>query len=773
MAVMTAQLPLPVAPPEAVAVGMAAALAETEAGGVVFLHGQAAYAWDGGDEPSRRLAAVQLVRIKAAKAYEVASAFGVSTVTLWQWSRAFTDRGLAGLVPERRGPKGPSKLSAELSARISELHAGGGKSLARIATETGVSTFTVRTALGRTSRDEPGPTAAGGQPGQAGGEGEPGGDDTHADADAESIGDDRWPTDAGVAGERGEAGPAVSETLPVLPDPTARQEERALARFGLLEQASPVFTEGARLPLAGLLLILPTLAETGLLAAAEACYGRLRRGFYGLGAMLLTLVFLALIREPRAEGATRIRPADLGRMLGLDRAPEVKTIRRKLAELAGHGQAADLIEHLARAHVANRPEAVGYLYVDGHVRVYSGTRSLPKTHIARMRISAPATAETWVADADGDPVLVVPAAAADTLVTELVRLAPQILSVTGERAVTVIFDRGGYSPDTFARLLQAGFDVVTYRKGRYETEPDTAFTASRYHDQHGGEYVYEVADRQVTFDLPGRHGYGQTLTLRQIMIRSASGHQIPILTSRNDLDAAEIAYRMFHRWRLENYFRYARDHFALDALDSYAAEPDDPNRQVPNPAKATARKNLAAARSALAAAQAGYTQTIDDTAERLRATGGSRATIDAAAAEPITTARQALDDAQDRYEAIPARVPLSEVDPEAQVLKTETKLITHAVRMSAYNAESALARALDGHYARADDEARALLREAFHTAGDLHIDGDALHVRLEPLSAPRRTRALAALCDQLTETATHYPDTNLRLVYTVKNHAEH
>jgi hypothetical protein len=113
-----------------------------------------------------------------------------------------------------------------------------------------------------------------------------------------------------------------------------RDGERALARFGLLgEGAAPVFTPGARYPLAGLLLALPALGQTGLLDCARAVYGRLRNGFYGLEAVLVLLVFLALLCEPRAEGATGVTPAALGRVLGLDRAPEVKTIRRKLGEL--------------------------------------------------------------------------------------------------------------------------------------------------------------------------------------------------------------------------------------------------------------------------------------------------------------------------------------------------------------------------------------------------------------------------------------------------------
>jgi hypothetical protein len=102
------------------------------------------------------------------------------------------------------------------------------------------------------------------------------------------------------------------------------------------------------------------------------------------------------------------------------------------------------------------------------------------------------------------------------------------------------------------------------------------------------------------------------------------------------------------------------------------------------------------------------------------------------------------------------------------LLDTERKLVTHAVRMAAYNAESTLARMLHGHYARADHEARALLRAAMNLSGDLHITGATLHVRLDPASAPRHSRALAGLCDELTATETTYPGTGLTIAYSVK-----
>ena len=282
--------------------------------------------------------------------------------------------------------------------------------------------------------------------------------------------------------------------VPVLPDPVPRDGERALARWGLLgEGAVPVFTPGARYPLAGLLLALPALEGTGLLGAAREVYGQVKDGFYGLAATLLTLVFLALAGEPRAEGATRVPPAALGRVLGLDRAPEVKTIRRKLGELAAAGKAADLIMALARRHAAARPDALGFLYVDGHARVYHGTRNVQKTHVARLKFPAPATMETWVTGQDGDPVFMVTAGPSDSLAGELRRLLPDLRGIAGE-GVTVCFDRGGWSPALFADITGAGFGLLTWRKGPAPDLPAEVFTTVTCADDRGRAHQYELAD---------------------------------------------------------------------------------------------------------------------------------------------------------------------------------------------------------------------------------------------------------------------------------------
>jgi len=70
----------------------------------------------------------------------------------------------------------------------------------------------------------------------------------------------------------------------------------------------------------------------------------------------------------------------------------------------------------------------------------------------------------------------------------------------------------------------------------------------------------------------------------------------------------------------------------------------------------------------------------------------------------------------------------------------------------------------------AEDEADALIREALTISGDIRPGHGTLHVRLDPLTAPRRTQALAALCEQLNAAQSRYPGTDLRLRYEVKTH---
>jgi transposase len=755
MTVMNAQPPLPVAPEAgAVSIGEAVALVEDSDGGRVFLRGELVYAWSADDVPLRRLAAVQLVVNKAARVGDVAAAFGVDAGTLWRWGQHLSATGVSGLVPDKRGPKGPSRLSPQVVADITARRAAG-TSFRKIATATGVSYTSVRRVCS------------------------PAGTGPVDGSDATAATEDAAPADAA-----GDSGPGGAQ-LPVLPPPADRDAERAAARWGKLPHAEPVFAPAARVPLAGLLLAIPALEATGLLSCAATVFGSLRNGFYGLDTMLVEGVLRALAGEPRAEGATRIDPVALGRILGLDRGPEVKTIRRNISALAGTGRAVELLAAMAAAHVArldkSNPELLAVFYVDGHVRAYQGAHKVAKTHLSRLKFPAPATVETWVSDASGDPVLVVMADPGASLAMELRRLLPDLRRAVGDhRRVLVGFDRGGWSPALFAHMDAQGFDVLTWRKGFAENVDPDLFTDLTYVDETGRGHQWRVAD--TTVDLPvGEHD--DVFTMRQVTLLVAnnktgrgehpadSTRQIHILTTRGDLPVEQVIYRMGSRWRQENYFRYARMHFDLDSHDAYATTDDDPTRLIPNPAKKKAHQQVLAARTcyerALAATDAALLDAVSPPqgqAVLITNTDHDKLTADLRAAETV------LDTAQGAHRAIPARLPLGQVNPGQQVLEIQTKLISHAIRIAAFNTATALARDIRVHtgYARANHEAHTLVRQALTGSGDIDPGAGVLTVRLDPLPTRRATTAIAELCEHLTATHTRYPGTNLTLRYEIK-----
>jgi hypothetical protein len=322
--------------------------------------------------------------------------------------------------------------------------------------------------------------------------------------------------------------------------------------------------------------------------------------------------------------------------------------------------------------------------------------------------------------------------------------------------------------EIFAELCAAGFDIITYRKAPLRPEKRSSFKPHQVSDDWGRSEVVWLSERNVRIAYSDDHKAKRRFSCRQVTrLDPASGHQTQVLTTRTDLAIGEVATAMFARWREENFFRYMRHAYGLDALDSYAKEDDDMARLVPNPRKKRARSSVAAARAAERSAE----QALADVLALSRKGAIDVDEANARLKEATTALSEARDDvtaAKQRGRGVPAKVPLGDVHPDTKVLDPERKRLHDACRMAVYNATSSLARLLGPHYARADDEARMVLREAFRTPADLQIVGDELHVRLDPLSAPRRSRAIAGMCQALNETKTLYPGTKLRLVYGVK-----
>ena len=333
---------------------------------------------------------------------------------------------------------------------------------------------------------------------------------------------------------------------------------------------------------------------------------------------------------------------------------------------------------------------------------------------------------------------------------------------------------GRLVPALFADITEAGFDLLTWRKGPAPDLPEDEFTQVTSADDRGREHHYDLTDTTISLEISEGPRKGQQVSLRQVTrrvpARSGGTRQIHALTSRTDLDAAEVCWRLSSRWRRE--LLPLRPHPLRPRRPRQPRRhPRRPRADDPNPAKKAAAAQVHRAEALAQAAQA----TRDARLLELRSPAPGTASILTNQAlnrinTPIKAAWRELGAAEDTAAVIPARVRLGDITPDMARLDTEVKQITHAIRMAAYNAETTLARALHGHYPRAEDEAYALIREALTASGDIIPGNGDLLIRLDPLTAPRRTRALAALCQQLTQAHARYPETELTLRYQVKDH---
>jgi transposase len=731
---------------------------------VIVVAGLPVHHYRAEDAVAEAYAMVFLMESGFAQQTDVARAFNRSVRTIRRYQERYADGGMAALSREEGWRRGRRRISGKRLRSI-EMMKSQGMSNRAIAHRLGVSEKAIRKLVGPSKPAESAqlalpaiPTAAEkpvatGAPVEA-----PAVADTNgANASTKEGAEDCAPVTAPEAENDDEPVPMSIDR-----DAEDRTFDRQLAYLGLLDDAAPLFREGSSVPGTGVLLALPCLVESGLFRISRKLYGEIGPAFYGLRTTLLTLLLMALLRIKRPEHLKEKDPSAFGRLLGLDRAPEVKTLRRGLTRLAAHHCAEQLGAELARVRVDQRGHLMGFLYIDGHVRAYHGERPISSNaYVARRHLAMPATTDYWINDSSGDPLLVITGEVDAALTKAMPRLLREVRDVVGKRRVTIVFDRGGWSPKLFAAMIKDGFDVLTYRKGRCRRINERRFVHRRANLD--GRFVeYLLHDQPVRF-LKGR------LRLRQVTRLCDGGHQTNVITSRWDLRDIEVAYRMFERWRQENFFKYMREEFLLDALVDYQIEPEDPTRTIPNPERRALDKEIRAARTDLANLEREFGAAAANNAEQRRPTMRGFKIAHSKLGKQLRKAREHLSRLLNQRRDAPKRVEVRELNDRSLVkLATERKHLTDIIKMVAYQAESDLLALLRPHYARVDQEGRTLLHELFATAGDIHVSESHLNITLAPLSSPHRTRAAQALCEILDKTATLFPGSRLRIRIAVR-----
>jgi len=554
-----------------------------------------------------------------------------------------------------------------------------------------------------------------------------------------------------------------------------RSLERVAAAMGELESAPIQFQATCDVTRGGVLLALPGLLAVGLLRYTPPMY-QLPKGFYGIDSVFLLLALMALARIQSLEQLRYHAPGEWGKLLGLDRVPEVRTLRAKLKLLCQDlGRALRWNAALAKEWITQQNATELYFYCDGHVRVYHGEQTpLPRHYVARERLCLRATTDYWINAMDGQPFLYVNKEVDPGLITTLkqdvipwlevnVVKTPEQDKCLGEdpRApwFTLVFDREGYSPELFQYLWQKRIAVLTYHKFPQEQWRQQEFLAHRVAVASGETVSMKLAERGTRLS--------NKLWLREIRKLSDSGHQTAILTTNFQAPLATLAASLFARWCQENFFRYMREHYGLDRLIEYGTESIPDAVPVVNPqwrkldsqirSQAGQRYRRAAQFGALALS----TDLTESELQRFQQRKGELQ-------EEIGNLDLEIEKLKQERKNTAHHIPVKSLSEEDRFsrLRTERKHFIDTIKMIAYRAESSLASLLREHIARSDD-ARALVRQMFDTEVDLIPDlaTNTLTVSLHHLTQAAHDQAIEQLLAELNATQTIFPGTRLALIF--------
>lgn len=524
---------------------------------------------------------------------------------------------------------------------------------------------------------------------------------------------------------------------------------------------------------AGVLFLLPALLAQGLLKTREV-YKWPSKVFYGLESIVLTLAFMALARIKNPEQLKQCKPGELGRIIGLDRVPEVKCLREKIQFLTEQEQAIRL-NNLLVDHWYYGPDNkdADFLYIDGHVRIYYGYKAnLPVKFVSRQKLCLNATTEYWVNDAHGLPVMIVMGELTEKLQTAIEHLIiPQLqqtkllcarTSDDQQPRCTFIFDREAYEPAFFHRLwTEYKIAIITYRKNVKDNWPENSFKNT----------MVSVLQQSVNMHLCETQTRLGGYLFREIRRLSKDGHQTSIVTTHPTLETHLVAGRMFGRWCQENFFRYLIMDYDFDKMISFGTETIDLNKVVVNPEYRKLTHQIKKIREKIQRIQARFfpliEQAIDEPLDKL----------------PIITVKQmeyktmldklslVEDELVAQREQVESRIKLSQMPEPTRYnkLKTESKLLINVIRMICYRAESSVANYMAPFLAKADDERRMVVKQIIASNADLTPDyqKSTLTITLHSLSAQRFNTAAFELTKILNETETQFPGTNLKMIFKI------
>ena len=551
---------------------------------------------------------------------------------------------------------------------------------------------------------------------------------------------------------------------------TTNQAQRALARFGIIQGEEPNFGMHNSVPYGGVLFLLPALLSQGLMTIKDT--HKIAEGYYKLESIILTLAFMILCRIKNPEQLKQCAPGEMGKLLGLDRMPEIKCLRNKMTALFENKTTTSLNQKLA-VQWSETTAGNLFLYTDGHVKIYTGYKAnLTKKFVSRQKLCLSATADFWLNDAQGLPLMVWTGELSEKLQYMIEdKMIPELLASgmiakhdneqSQTPVCTLIFDREAYEPKFFTRLWDLyRIAIITYRKNVKDKWDIKDFSEVEVLDNLNNKKTMLLGEKPI--ELNGSK-------FREIRCLASREHQTAMITTHPTLAMGTTALTLFNRWQQENFFKYMIADYSLDHLVEYGTEYIDLESKIVNPTHRVISYQLKKEREKLQRLKASLlkkvklntTEQLDQFKESVEAKANLLTQIEA----KQKVVNQLIID----RDKIPNKIKLGELPEEKRYtkLKTESAYFMSTLKMICYRAESAIANLLHGIYGRFTEEKRMFIKNIITAPADLIPDlkNNTLTVKLHSLNTPKGNELVAQICKTLNESETIYPGTNLTMIY--------
>jgi len=687
----------------------------------------------------------QLVVSGSCRQVDIIKTFGVSKSSVIRSINRLQEEGAEAIFRPRKRRRGGTKLTPEV-VKLAQLLLDQGRSRTETAQEVGVKRDTLRKAIGDGRLHEPSSPP---------------------------------PVSQENASNKSERDRVDGEVAGILGTGCTRIVERVCAAFGLIDGVNAHFEPCLDVPKGGVLCSLPALLANGLLEGSEAMLGKVK-GYYTMFHILLLLAYMALCRVKTVEQVRGHSPGELGKLMGLDRVPEVRCLRNKMDDLSRNQAAEVWAAHLSKYWMERDVDAVGTLYIDGHVRVYhGGLTKLPRRFVSRERLCLRGTSDYWVNDAIGRPFFMVEKAIDPGLIKTLESdIVPRLLKDVPNQPTKeeldrapylsrfiLVFDREGYSPAFFHRMWSKHrIGCMTYHKHPDAPWPEECFTEQTV-TMPGGEIVQMMLAERGSLVGSGKQSYW----MREVRKLTETGHQTSIISTAYDLSHATLAARMFSRWCQENFFRYMMQHFAIDLLQEYGTEDFSGTEKVVNPAWRELDRQRNSLNNKLRHRRAKFGQLTHHAEVKQNEKKYNRwLEKKSDLLEEIEHFEHQLVEVKAKIKQIQKHMLWSDLPDEDKFyrLVPSRKRLMDTVRMIAYRAETAMAGLL------VDDKvdmpaARTLLQDLYKTEADILPEPDKgrLRLRIHGASRPAVNKVWKKLFEKLNESETKYPGTDLCLFY--------